>query len=215
MPYRLTLLAHAPTRAQRAAAFPLDEAAEAAGLRCAAAMAQTLASTAWRRVDRLWTAPERRARQTAAALADAGLAVDIGDVPELRDLDHGRWGGRSLADVGATDPAGVAAWLDDPAAAPHGGESLLMLSRRVSAWLAAFTEPGHTLIVTHPAVIRAALAYILTADARAFWRLDIGPLSMTDLRHNGRWTVRTLGQPLELIQADKLTLPGEGFPAGS
>lgn len=209
MPYRLTLLAHAPTQAQRAAAFPLDEAVEAAGLRHAASVAQTLALTAWRRVDRLWAAPERRTRQTAAALAAAGLAVDIGEVLELRDLDHGRWGGRSLADVGGADPAGVAAWLDDPAAAPHGGESLLALLRRVGAWLAAFTEPGHTLIVTHPAVIRAALTHVLAADARAFWRLDIAPLSITDLRHNGRWTVRALGQPLELMQAGEVTLSGK------
>lgn len=170
------------------------------GLAQTAALGDALASTVWRRVDRVWTAPERRARQTAAALNGIASPGDIQVVPALRDLDHGNWRGRSLADVGATDPAGLAAWLDDPAATPHEGESLRTLLNRVGAWLADFAEPGHTIAVTHPAVIRAALTHILAADPRAFWRLDISPLSLTDLRYNGRWTVRALGQPMDLAR---------------
>lgn len=201
MPRRLTLLAHAPTRAQRDAAFPLDEDAEAGGLAQVMALGTALASTVWRRVDRLWTAPEQRTRQTAAALADAGVGLvgNIQVVPDVRDLDHGDWRGRRLGEVGTSDPAGIGAWLEDPAVPPPGGESLLMLRDRVGAWLTGCRDAGHTVLVTHPAVIRAALVHVLAADPRAFWRLDISPLSFTDLRHKDRWTVRAVAQPADLV----------------
>ncbi|MFE0514712.1 histidine phosphatase family protein, partial [Streptomyces sp. NPDC058964] len=64
-------------------------------------------------------APSIRCSQTAEAL---GLAA----VPEpaLRDLDLGRWRGRRVDEVTATDPHGFTAWLTDPDAVPHEGESV-------------------------------------------------------------------------------------------
>jgi hypothetical protein len=38
---------------------------------------------------------------------------------------------------------------------------------------------------------------VLDAPAAAFWRLDVAPLTVTDLRGGpGRWTVRATGAPL-------------------
>ncbi|MBB6253787.1 histidine phosphatase family protein [Nitrospirillum iridis] len=194
---RLTLIAHAPTRAQRDATFPrVDEAAEEAGLAQAARMS---AGRTPRKVDRLWTAPERRTRQTADRLA-APLGLEIAAEPAPCDLDVGAWQGRSLADLSATEADGVAAWLSDPEARPHGGESLAQLRARVAAWLETVPRDGHTLAITHPAVIRMAVAQVLEAPPPAFWRLDITPLSLTDLRWNRRWTVRTTGVDLRDLQ---------------
>jgi broad specificity phosphatase PhoE len=84
----------------------------------------------------------------------------------------------------------VAAWLSDAEAAPHGGESLADLFRRVSAWMDECIREGHTIAVTHAAVIRAAIIHVLDAPARSFWRIDIEPLSVTKLRGDGvRWTL--------------------------
>ncbi|ASG25035.1 histidine phosphatase family protein [Nitrospirillum viridazoti] len=194
---RLTLLAHAPTRAQRDALFPrADEAAEEAGLAQAALLAEV---RALRKVDRLWTAPETRARQTADALAGA-LGVEAHEDTALADLDVGAWQGRSLADLSAHEADAVGVWLSDPEARPHGAESLAQLRARVARWLEHGTAEGHTLAVTHPAVIRMAVAVVLEAPPRAFWRLDIAPLSLTDLRWHRRWAVRATG-------VDALTLP--------
>jgi len=61
------------------------------------------------RFERLVSAPELRARQTADRLG-AGAVIE----PALRDCDYGRWRGRSLGEIGAEDPAGAAAWIADP-----------------------------------------------------------------------------------------------------
>jgi broad specificity phosphatase PhoE len=181
MSMRLTLIAHGATTATRAAAFPQDEPVEARALSSAALLGRRL-----RRTDRTWTSPALRARQTAAA-----LSLDAAVNPSLRDCDYGRWTGRTLTDVQAEEPASVAAWLSDAEAAPHGGESLADLCRRVSAWMnECIREEGNTIAVTHAAVIRAAILHVLHAPAPSFWRIDIEPLSVTELRSDGtRWTL--------------------------
>jgi broad specificity phosphatase PhoE len=178
---RLTLIAHGATTATRAAAFPQDEPVEAPALSSAALLGRRL-----RRTDRTWTSPALRARQTAAA-----LSLDAAVNPSLRDCDYGRWAGRTLTDVQAEEPASVAAWLSDAEAAPHGGESLSDLFRRVSAWMnERIREEGNTIAVTHAAVIRVAILHVLHAPAPSFWRIDIEPLSVTKLRGDGtRWTL--------------------------
>ncbi|MBV8654150.1 MAG: histidine phosphatase family protein, partial [Alphaproteobacteria bacterium] len=91
----------------------------------------------------------------------------------------------------------------DPAAAPHGGESVLDLVQQVASWLEGQAPKGqagasgHTIAVTHPAIIRAAAIHVLAADVRSFWRIDIEPLTATRLTRNNRvWTLRTLGGAL-------------------
>jgi broad specificity phosphatase PhoE len=110
----------------------------------------------------------------------------------LRDWDNGRWAGRRLDDLQAEEPEALAAWLSDPDAAPHGGESLSALCRRVAAWLAACNrQEGRMIAVTHQPVIRAAIVSVLDAPLRSFWRIDVAPLSIADLRGDGvRWRLR-------------------------
>lgn len=118
--------------------------------------------------------------------------------PALADWDLGTWRGRRLDELSGADPAGVRAWLTDPAAAPHGGESLLALVARVGAWLDTLpAEGGRVLAVASPAVIRAATTHALTLPPPAFWRLDVAPLTVTELSgRSGRWNLRC-GRPLE------------------
>jgi broad specificity phosphatase PhoE len=180
MVLRLTLIAAAQASGVAAGTFPQDEAAEAIAV-----------PPRVDRFNRLLAAPERRARETAASFGLVALPE-----PELADCDFGSWRGRSLEQIVATDPAGAAAWIGDPDAAPHGGESLSALIARVSAWLDRFERRDHTLAVTHPAVIRAAITHVLLAPPAGFWRIDIEPLSLTDLRREaGRWTLRSVGLP--------------------
>lgn len=182
----LTLICHGATGATRAAAFPRDEPIEPAAARRAAALAPTL-----RRVDRSLTSPALRARQTATAL---GLTAET--TAALADCDFGRWAGRSLADIERDEPDGVAAWLTDADAAPHGGELLGAVMARVAAWLASGAQgEGRVVAVTHPAVIRAAILHVLAAPAASFWRIDVAPLARVRLDRRGRlWTVHFEGR---------------------
>ena len=186
---RLTLIRHAPSAATRRSAFPLDEPPDARGLDEARGLASRLG-----RFDAAWSGPALRARQTAEA-----LGLDPTVAPELDECDFGTWRGRTLAELHAEDPAAVAAWMEDPAAAPHGGESLLALLERVGGWLSARAGDGsRTVAVTHAGVIRSAVVCALDAPSLAFWRLDVAPLSLTVLHaHKGRWTVRAVNLPPE------------------
>ena len=173
---RLTLICHAATSAVRSAAFPLDEPIERTGAAKARALANAL-----RKPDRAFASPASRAAQTAQAL---GLSAAPDDA--LRDCDYGRWAGCRLDALEAAEPQAVALWLSDPAAAPHGGESIVDVLARVGAWLDARSlEPGHGIAVTHAAIIRAAIVHVLQAEPRSFWRIDIAPLTRVTLSGGG------------------------------
>ena len=182
---RLTLICHAATSATRDVAFPLDEPLEPSGAAKASKLAVSI-----RRVDVAWTSPALRARQTAEAL-QLDAAVDA----RLRDLDVGHWSGRPMAEIQAADPDGFAAWIGDPAAVPHGGESIAAELERTAAWLAAIGRcAGRVVAVTHASIIRAAIVVILGAKPEAFWRIDVAPLCRVSLQGNrGTWTLRSIG----------------------
>ncbi|MER6394802.1 histidine phosphatase family protein [Kitasatospora sp. NPDC001603] len=133
------------------------------------------------------TRPAPRCRRTAEAL---GLGAE--PAPHLADLDVGAWRGRSLDEVAATDPAALAAWMSDPAAAPHGGASVAALVTRVGGWLDGRAgDAGRVLVVAEPAVVRAAVVHALGLPPAVFWRLDVRPLSVTELSGRaGRWNLR-------------------------
>ncbi|WP_030584738.1 histidine phosphatase family protein [Streptomyces anulatus] len=139
--------------------------------------------------------PSERCRETTAALGLAARAE-----PALAGWNLARWAGRRLDDVAAAEPERVTAWLGDPSAAPHGGESLHDLIGRVGGWLDSLggpDAPGTSfLAVAEAAVVRAAVVHGLRLPAEAFWRLDVAPLTLTELSgRSGRWNVG-LGRPL-------------------
>jgi broad specificity phosphatase PhoE len=183
MTTRLKLLCHASTAAVRTSAFPADEPLDVQGRQKLTAFPRHSLHG-----DRCFTSPAVRASQTAETL---GLVATV--EPALRDCDYGQWIGRSLEDVQAQNPEAVAEWLRNPEAAPHGGESIVALIARVSAWLDAQKQaPGTVVAVTHASVIRAAIVCALKAEPRSFWHIDVAPLSLTRLSHHGRWTLASM-----------------------
>jgi broad specificity phosphatase PhoE len=188
---RVVLLCHAATGATRATAFAGDEPLDRSGLARAADLAGTTP-----RADQVRCAPSLRCRQTAEA-----IGLTAAPDPELAGCDFGAWTGRTLDDVLATTPDAVTAWLTDPTASPHGGESLSALLERVGRWLdgagTAVTDRGDPvrtlLAVTDPTVIRAAVVHAIDARPRSIWRIDVAPLSRTVLTGSaGRWSLRSL-----------------------
>lgn len=158
----------ATSAGMREARFPADEPADPSGLAKARALAGTLPDGP------AWTSPARAARETAAALGLAGARP----VAVLAEADHGRWAGRRYAEVAAEEPDELSRWLVDPWAVPHGGETRAALAARVTGWLA--TSP-HGVVVCDAGVIRAAVALVLGIDVTAGDRVDLAPLSTTEL----------------------------------
>jgi broad specificity phosphatase PhoE len=183
---RLTLLAHAPTVAQRAARFPVDEGIEP----LAPSLVRRLAAGV-SRVQHIWCGPERYAAETATAL---GLAAT--PCPELHAWSAGVWAGQAVLDVAQRDLAAFQAWRTDPAFAPPEGESLQALLVRVAAWTQAQVahDPARALVIADPAVIRAILLFVLAAPPATFWRLDVAPLSLATVQYAHReWRLRQMG----------------------
>jgi len=182
---RLILICHASTAAVRGSFFPANEPLDEDGKIDAAALAGNLPNA-----DRWLTAPELRARQTAEA-----LGFDAAVEPALRDCDYAAWRGRSFDDVHLREPRAVAAWLRDPAAMPHEGESVLGLMQRVADWLLGEqTHHRRSIVVTHAAIVRAAIVHAIGAPPQSFWRIDIAPLSITRLSgDNNRWNLISSG----------------------
>jgi broad specificity phosphatase PhoE len=192
MTSRVTLISPALSAALREARFDGDCPLDAAGARRARSAAGTLPAA-----DRWWVSPTARCRETAEA-----LGIDAVRTPELAGLDVGHWRGATLAEVSVKEPEAVARWLADPESAPHGGESVREFCDRIALRLDALAQlPGRTVAVVEPEVVRAVVVRALGAPESAFWRVDVEPLTATEVSGRaGRWNVRS-GCPLGVGQS--------------
>lgn len=177
---RLLLVRHAPTSATRVFAFPDDEPLDDRGRVASARLASALPP----RFHALCS-PALRCVQTAQA---AGLDACTLE-PALAECNFGSWAGRTLETVTLDEPGAVKAWMTDPSARPHGGESHAQFAARVGAWLDdQATRDGGAVAITHGGVVKAAIVHALGAPLQAFWRVDAAPLSITELHAgDGRW----------------------------
>ncbi|MEV8453270.1 histidine phosphatase family protein [Streptomyces sp. NPDC052095] len=199
MTVRVMLISPALNAALREARFDGDAPLDAAGVRRARAAAPGVPEAG------------RRLHGPSVRCAGTAEALRLRAVPEpaVRGWDMGRWSGLRLDEVGAAEPAAVSAWLSDPSAAPHGGESLLELCSRTGRWLDSLGSGSggragedRVLAVVEPSVVRAAVVAALALPPESFWRLDVAPLTLTALSgRSGRWNLRC-GQPLSPAPAD-------------
>ena len=183
------LIRHGSTLAVREVAFAVDVGLEPGAVTRARAVASSLP----RRCVAV-SGPERVCVETAAAL---GLAPAV--TTALAACDMGVWKGRTLAEVASSDPGGLAAWMSDRDSAPHGGEPLSAFSRRIVDWMEATASSGEGFLVAtvDAAVVKASVVHALGAPLSAFWRVDVAPLSITEVHAaDGRWTLSRTNAPL-------------------
>jgi broad specificity phosphatase PhoE len=194
-PTRIWMISHPANRTQMEGFFPADDALDDHAI-------ASMEGVVWRpnAQVKVWTSPEVRTRETAGAL---GFTAEV--AAELRECDFGDWAGQSLEAVFTADPAGCASWLSDLTAKPHHGESFRDLLTRVGEWLDGQQKAGPCVVVAHASVIRAAIVHALGAPAEAFQRIEVAPLTLTDLRCNGpQWSVRSMALPLKGLTSLRL-----------
>lgn len=100
-------------------------------------------------IDAVYASPLHRAFDTATFIAQVhGLTVTA--VPDLREMGHGIWDGKSRDEIRAVNPEQMAMYDKDPYSfAPEGGESgETVLKRGVAAMKAlVHAHPDQTLVV--------------------------------------------------------------------
>ncbi len=109
--------------------------------------------------DRVFTSDRRRCTETAALAFPSTLAEPE---PRLRELDFGRWDGRTYEECLAQDGQHFERWIaaPDQEAAP-GGEGFEEFTGRVDAWIASLPSAGSILAFSHAGPIRHVVARVL------------------------------------------------------
>ncbi|HED2544765.1 histidine phosphatase family protein [Raoultella planticola] len=180
----LTLICQGETAAGRGSRFPDDEPLQAREWQRARRLQSLVA-----RYHTVWIAPDAAARQTASA-----LSLPIVQAAELAEPDYGIWAGRPLREVMMQDADTFRAWLEG--APPPGGESRDQLLARCGSWLNKRVDiQGRHCAIASASAIRAMIVNVLGAPPQSFERIDIHPLSITELRSDGRrWHFCVFGE---------------------
>jgi alpha-ribazole phosphatase len=136
-----------------------------------------------RKPERCYCSPLVRARQTADVICDSiGLPVEVDE--DLREIDFGRWEGRTFEEIAALDSAAVGRWaaLSDDFAFP-GGESVGGFFTRVgrAADRLAADPTRVALVVTHGGVIRGSLCHFLGLPPRHYLLFDVRHATCTTI----------------------------------
>jgi alpha-ribazole phosphatase len=156
----------------------------------------------------------RRTRETADAIATAGMAVpELLIEPQLAEQNFGRWQGLRWEEMQATDPVAYAAfWRDPTRNAPPDGESYVAQIGRTRAGIERLTREhaGRDIVcVSHGGTIRAAVAVALDLTPETAMAVVIDNLSVTRinfvedglLRSHARvWQVQGVNMPCRWIR---------------
>jgi len=186
-PTTLLLLRHGETKHTRAKRFSgsggLDPSLSEDGRAQAVAAAARLRQLGG--VDALVTSPLARTRETADVVA-AALGLDVRVDEGVAECAFGDWEGLTFAEVQEQDPAALERWLASTSVAPPGGESFDELSARVGRardrLIARY--PGQTVVVvTHVSPIKTLVRLALDAPARAIYRMELKPASLSELAY--------------------------------
>ena len=127
----------------------------------------------------------RRALETARLVAEPH-GMTVVPRPELREMSHGRWEGKTRAQVRKLYPDEYARWEADPFSfAPEGGETGRAVSARALPALleiVAAHQRESVLIVSHKATIRLLVCALIGLDGRTYRnRLDQSPACLNVL----------------------------------
>jgi probable phosphoglycerate mutase len=137
------------------------------------------------KVAAVYASPLKRTVETARLIAEpAGL--DVETVDAVREIAHGRWEGKTRADVESEFAGEYNKWEEDPFTfAPEGGESGLQVTARALPAVLQLVERHEGkrfVIVSHKATIRLLLSSLLGFDPRRYRdRLDQSPAALNVL----------------------------------
>lgn len=137
------------------------------------------------RICAVYASPMKRTVETAELVAEPHR-MQVTRVDELREIAHGRWEGRTRAEVAREFKEEYDRWEHDPYTfAPLGGESGLQVTARALPALLQLVEKHEGMpfiVVSHKATIRLLLSSLIGFDPRKYRdRLDQSPAALNIL----------------------------------
>lgn len=170
---------NATSRLQGHSNVPLSE----QGRRQAELLGRRLAAL---KFDAFYASDLVRAYETARIIALHHNNQDINTMPELRELNFGRWEGLSINEIQGQYPEEIKQWWETPLLTRiPGGESLDEVVKRTVTAVKKIVEShgdGNVVLVSHGGVIRSVVGTVLGMDMNKYWRLrqDNACLSIID-----------------------------------
>jgi broad specificity phosphatase PhoE/ribonuclease HI len=132
--------------------------------------------------------PIKRAAQTATKIANR-LGVEQVELADLREIGFGDWDGLTNEELFVGHEEHYQKWRGSYEVAPPNGETLKDFDVRVNRSLDFIIEKfaGKTVVVVaHVMPIRGLLRIANDASVAGFWRVDLGPASISIARFWGR-----------------------------
>jgi broad specificity phosphatase PhoE len=122
----------------------------------------------------IFSSPQERAQQTAAALAAARGRLPVETVEALDEIDFGCWSGSTFHELNA-----LRSMAETPA-----GETMLDVQRRAFGFIRTIPRDiGDTRValVSHADVIRSIVGHVLGLPIDAWQRFEVAPASITTI----------------------------------
>ena len=132
--------------------------------------------------------PVKRAAQTASKIAQK-LSAELVELADLREIGFGDWDGLTNEELFVGHETQYQAWRGSYDVAPPNGESLKDFDVRVNRSLDFMLDKfsGKTVVVVaHVMPIRGLLRIANDASVAGYWRVDLGPASISIARFWGR-----------------------------
>lgn len=152
-------------------------------------------------IEQCIASPLLRTRQTLE-LINSQLGCQVDFDPDLREVDFGRWEGKTFSEISQADPQLVEQWasLADDFVFP-GGESWAGFVERIArvSGRLAVNPAENILVITHGGVIRSLICHLLGLAARNYLLFDVrcGGCCVIDL-FEGKGVLRGLNEPVEV-----------------
>lgn len=202
MSLTLYFLRHGQTQCSRANAFcgAIDPELTPEGLEMAKAFASAYSAIPWTAI---FSSPMQRTIETAKPLSE-GVEREIELRDGLKEIQYGKWEGKSVETVTREYHDDYIRWIADPAwYPPTGGELAVAIAHRSLQVIEEIKQrysTGNVLVVSHKATIRIILCSLLGIDVGRFrFRLGcpVGSVSIVEFGSHG---------PILKVMADRLHL---------
>ncbi|HPP06639.1 MAG TPA: histidine phosphatase family protein [Syntrophorhabdaceae bacterium] len=141
-------------------------------------------------IERIFSSPLLRAMQTAEAVSKT-VGGDIEIVEEFIDINFGIWEGLTVKEVEKNFPEDFDIWVKSPQMLNiKGAETLEAVRKRIASGFERILseKSENLLIVTHRAICKIIVLFLLDMGNEFFWTMKFDPASITLLeKHSNRY----------------------------